>query len=392
MTTSTSHAAGRPVGDVVVVGAGIIGWSIAWRAATAGLQVTVIDPAPSSGASQVAAGMLAPVSEVVYGEEDLLSLTIAGARHWPAFVHELEAASGTDVGYRPAATLLVGADASDVAALRDLMTFQQSLGLDVEPLSSRASRQREPLLSPRIAGGVLAASDHHVDPRRVMDALQTAAERAGVVLRRVRAETITYQQGTVTGVGLEDGRHLAAGQVVLAAGTRSPALAAGLEDVAVPVRPVKGELLVLGPRPDSEIPRGTVRGLVHGRSVYLVPRSDGRLVVGATQQERPGDTTVTAGGVRRLLDDAAALVPAIDELEVLETLAGARPGTPDNRPLVGPSGLDGLLLATGHHRHGVLLAPVTATSIVALLTGRTPPPPILVADPRRETVRVGAGS
>jgi glycine oxidase len=373
--------------DAIVVGGGLIGLACAWRAAEAGLAVTVVDDAPGSGASHVAAGMLAPVTEVTYGEEDLLRLAIASARRWPAFAADLEAAAGVDVGYRQLGTLLVGATADDTRVLDDLHRFQRALDLDVERLRSRACREREPLLSPRVRGGLLAREDHQVDPRRVVEALLAAAAAAGVSFRRDRVAGIEVGGGRVRGVTLSDGTSVATPRVLLAAGCWSGRIGGLPQEARPPVRPVKGQLLRLRSTDGDPVLSASVRGLVHGRGVYLVPRGDGRLVVGATQEERGFDTTVTAGAVRELLDDAAAIVPGVDELELVEVLAGLRPGTPDNGPLIGRTAVAGLVLATGHHRNGVLLTPVTADAVAALLTGGEPDPVVAVADPRRPGVR-----
>lgn len=376
--------------DVIVVGGGLIGLSVAWRSSVAGLRVAVIDDAPGSGASHVAAGMLAPVTEVAYGEEPLLKLGIASAQRWPSFAAELEAAAGTSVGYRADGTLLVGADGDDVRALEELQGFQLELGLDVERLTARRCREREPLLSPRVRGGLLAADDHQVDPRATMAALLRACDEAGVERIADRVAAIEHDGRRVHGVRLVSGRTVTAPQTVVCAGWWSGSIEGLPDGVAPPVRPVKGQLVVLrGVEPDGVV-TATVRGLVHGRSVYLVPRADGRLVVGATQEERGPETTVTAGGVRQLLDDAATIVPGIDELELVETLAGLRPGTPDNRPIIGRASMEGLLFAAGHHRHGVLLAPVTADAIAALLAGGEPDRTVAVARPERDSIRRAA--
>ncbi|MFA9429965.1 glycine oxidase ThiO [Egicoccus sp. AB-alg2] len=375
--------------DVLVVGGGLIGLSIAWRAALAGRRVTVVDDRPGEGASGVAAGMLAPVTEAAYGEQALLALTVASARRWPTFAADLEAAADTSVDHRQEPTLLVGHDRDDVTSIEELAAFQRDLGLDVERLTARACRQVEPLLHPRVRGGVLARDDHRVDAQRVVSALLTACAAAGVDVDRRRAVHLEHDGRRVEGVTLDDGTRLASTTVVLAAGTWSADLA-GIPDAArPPVRPVKGQLLVL--RADDPLalrPTVTVRALVRGRPVYLVPREDGRLVVGATQEERGFDTTVTAGAVRQLLDDAVEVLPVVDELTVEDVRAGLRPGTPDNRPLVGPTGLDGLLVATGHHRHGALLAPLTADVVVAHLDGGDPGVDPAVLDPRRFAAEV----
>lgn len=369
--------------SVVVVGGGLIGLASAWRAAERGLDVTVVDDAPGSGASGVAAGMLAPVTEVTYGEEELLRLGIASAQRWAGFASDLAEAAERPVAYRSDGTLLVAHDDDDRRALDDLAGFMADLDLDVERLRSRQCRQREPLLHPRIRGGVLAHGDHSVDPRQVLAALEVAADRAGVTLRRDRVAAVEHHDGRVTGVRLEDAEVVPASQVVLAAGVWSGRIDGLPAEVVPPVRPVKGQVLRLR-SPDEHLRLGgAVRGLVRGRSVYLVPREDGEVVVGATQEERGFDTEVTAGGVRELLDDAVRLVPGIDEFALVDAVAGLRPGTPDNRPLLGRTALDGLVLATGHFRNGVLLTPVTAEVVADVLVGAVPDPVAEVADPAR---------
>jgi glycine oxidase len=374
-------------GHLLVVGSGLIGLAVAWRAAQAGLQVTLVDPAPAAGASSVAAGMLAPVTEVHHGEEPMLALTIAGARRWPGFAAALEDATGRSVGYEPAGTLLVAFDGDDRRALDDLHGFQQQLGLEVERLRSRDCRAREPLLSPRVRGGLLAHDDHQVDPRRVIAALFAGCRDLGV--RTVHDEVVRIEHGggRVRGAVLAEGPRIEADAVVVATGASLRRLE-GLPPGTLPtIRPVKGQILRLRAPEGEPSLSGTVRGLVQGRPVYLVPRRDGELVVGATQEELGHDRRVTAGGVRELLDAAATLVPGIDEFTLVETSVGLRPGTPDNRPVVGPTAVEGLLVATGHHRGGVLLAPITADAVTALLVGDDPPPEMAVADPARPSLR-----
>jgi glycine oxidase len=378
--------------QVIVVGGGLIGLATAWRAAQAGLEVTLVDPAPGSGASHVAAGLLAPVTEVHYGEEELLRCNIAGARRWPGFAAALEEATGHEVGYQQGGTLLVGFDADDHRVLDELHRFQEELGLDVDRLRSRDCRTREPMLTPRIRGGLFARGDHHVDPRKVTAALVDACRAAGVRFVPGEVARVEHDGHRVTGVGLHDGGHVDARQIVLAAGAAAAGID-GLEpSLVLPVRPVKGQILRLRSRDGYQLLSVAVRGIVQGRNIYLVPRRDGEVVVGATQEELGHDTAVTAGGVRELLDAAAAIVPGIDELTLAETSAGLRPGTPDNRPLIGGTSLGGLVLATGHHRNGVLLTPITADAVVALLVGDEPPGEVAVADPRRAGIRPGGGA
>ncbi|HEV8372673.1 MAG TPA: glycine oxidase ThiO [Actinomycetota bacterium] len=361
----TQHGAA----DVVVVGGGVIGLGIAWRAAQAGIAVTVVDQAPGRGASWAAAGMLAPVTEVHYGEQPLLRLNLDAAASWPAFAAELEAASGRGIGYRRCGTLTVARDADDNAALDDLYRFQLRCGLQVERLRSRDCRRLEPGLAPGVRGGVLAAGDHQVDNRALVQGLLTACRRAGVALLAGRAAELLVDGERVVGVRLAGGERLAGGTVVLAAGCWSGGLR-GLAPGLLPgVRPVKGQLLHLRGPASEPLCQRNLRGL----EVYVVPRADGRVVVGATVEEQGFDTRVTAGAVHDLLRAALELLPDVAELELVETVAGLRPGSPDNAPLLGPAGQDGLVVATGHYRNGILLTPVTAASVAELLaTGKAP--------------------
>lgn len=360
--------------DVLVIGGGIIGLVTAWRAAQRGLATTVLDPAPGGGAAQVAAGMLAAVTELHHGEQTLLGLNLASARRYPAFAAELSELTGHSLGYRRCGTLSVALDADDRAHMRELHALQRQSGLSSEWLSGRECRRLEPMLAPGVRGGLRVDGDHQIDPRRLAAALVVACERTGVVLHRERAARLEVAGARATGAHTESGVFLGAGQTVLAAGSLSGHLEGVPEAVRPPVRPVKGQVLRLAvPGPYAPFLSRTVRAVVRGSHVYLVPRADGELVVGATSEEQGFDTTVTAGGVYELLRDAHELVPGITELPLTETRAGLRPGSPDNAPLLGPCGLDGLLMATGHHRNGVLLTPVTGDALAhALTTGELP--------------------
>jgi glycine oxidase len=368
----------RPV-DVLVVGGGIIGLGVAWRAAQRGLSVTVLDPDPGRGANRVAAGMLAPVTELRYGEEPLLRLGMASNERYAGFVAELEEASGLRTGYRACGTLAVALDADDRAELRELHAFQQRLGLESEWLSGRECRRLEPMLAPSVRGGLLVPGDHQVDPRRLGAALLAACRAAGVRLHPSRAVRLHTAGERVEGAVAEDGGVLTAGQTVLAAGGWSAELAPEL-----PVRPVKGQTVRLRMSgPYAGLLGRNVRAVVRGCHIYLVPREDGELVLGATVEERGFDTEVTAGGVYELLRDAHELVPALTELPLVETGAGLRPGSPDNAPLLGPASRPGLVAATGHHRNGVLLTPVTADLLAELLAAGEFPEPLRPFSPAR---------
>ena len=356
--------------DIVVAGGGVIGTAIAWRAATAGLDVVLVDPERGDAAALVAAGMLAPVSESMFGEDALLRLNLLAVRRFPAFAAELEERTGHLVGLRREGTLAVAYDPGDHAALLRLTEFRRSVGLDAAELDSRSIRRLEPFLTPEARGGALFAGDWSVDNRRYLAALREAAQAAG-------ARTVRDQVTAVTGTGVRlAGRSgetgLSCGTTVVAAGFASAGIDGLPGRLAGVVRPVKGQLLRLRlPAAMPPVLSHTVRAVVRGTDVYLVPRADGELVVGATQEERGPDRTVTAGAVHDLLRDAVSVLPVLSELELAETCAGLRPGTPDNGPVVGPAGA-GLLLATGHYRNGILLSAVTADAAVAWLTGQPP--------------------
>ncbi|GAB2464554.1 glycine oxidase ThiO [Jatrophihabitans fulvus] len=355
--------------DVVVVGAGVIGSAIAWRCAQRGLSVAVVDAEPARGAWHTAAGMLAPVTELTYTETPLLRLNLDSVARWPGLADELTAEAELPIGFRTTGTLLVAWDAADLAGLRDLHAFAQRLGVTAEFLTGRELRSLEPQAAPGLPGGLLAPDDHSVDPRLLRAALVTAGGRRGV-----RFVTATATAVDRDGVTLDDGSRLAAGRVVLAAGAWSGLLA------AAPVRPVKGQTLRLR-LPGSPL-QHVLRGRVRGNPVYLVPRGDGRIVVGASTDEAGFDRTPRAGAVYELLRDAQCLLPEVAEAQLEEICTGLRPGSADNAPLIGER--DGVVLATGHYRNGVLLTPVTADGVADLLTTGSVPPVLVPFAPGRE--------
>lgn len=348
-----------PASDVAVIGGGIIGLAIAWRAAQRGLSVCVLERGElGAGASHVAAGMLAPVSEADAGELALLELGLRSARAWPAFAREL----GAEAGFRKSGALVVARGRDEAEALERELALRHDLGLEVQRLLPSAARRLEPALAPTVRLALDVPGDHCADPRAVMLALAQAALRAGVKLRTGCAvKRVEQRGGQVTGAGLAGGEVVRARHVVVAAGAWSGAID-GLP--RIPLRPVKGQIVRLrdpGHRPG----RGLLQRIVRFEGGYLVPRGDGRYVLGATMEERGFDTTVTAGGLYELLRDAGELVPGVHELAIEEISAGLRPATPDNAPVLGPSAeLEGLHWATGHHRNGILLAPVSAELVV----------------------------
>lgn len=357
-----------------MIGGGLIGLATAWRLAADGIQVTVCDPTPGSRTSAVAAGMLAPVTEVEYGEDELLALNLASVAAWPDFAEELETLTGLSAGLNRTGTLSVAYDVDDAAALRRLADYQRRLGLDVEELTGREARKREPLLAAGVSGGVWVPGDHSVDNRQAVAALLRATELTGVQLERQQVARVLTTGTTAVGVELEDRSTIRSTQIVAATGPWSAQLQGIPAELVPPVRPVKGEILRLRV-PEAYRPalHHTVRATARGFSVYLVPRPGGELVVGATTTELGYDIRVLAGGVFSLLRDARMVLPITDELELVETIAGLRPATPDNAPILGPSGLEGLLWATGHYRNGVLLTPITAQLIAdTVRTGQIP--------------------
>jgi glycine oxidase len=354
----------------IVIGAGVIGLSIAWRLAEAGCQVTVYDRGKAGrGASWAAAGMLAAAVETEPGEDALLPLALESQRLWPAFARELEVSTGISVEYRDEGTLVVALNRDDAATLRHSFEFQRRLGLDLDWLSAAEARRREPHLKPGIAAAVWSPNDHQVENRRLGRALIAACRNAGVALHEhCPVREVVIADGRVRGVETEHGRDIA-DVVVLAAGAWSRQIGGIPPARLPPVRPIKGQMLAL--QMDKAAP--LISHVIWVPNGYLVPRLDGRLVIGATVEERGFDEAPTAGGMLALIEGAWRALPAIEELPIAEIWVGFRPGSRDDSPMLGPSGIDGLVVATGHHRNGILLTPVTAQGISAyVLTGRLP--------------------
>jgi glycine oxidase len=357
---------------VAIIGAGVIGLGIAWRLAARGASVAVFDQgAAGAGASHAAAGMLAACAEAEPGEDALVTLGRESQARWPAFAAELQQGSGIDVGLRSEGTLVVALTADDQARLNHQLVFQQKLGLPLHWISAAETRRREPHLAGKLAGAVFSPEDHQVDNRKLAAALRIAAEAAGASINEHRpVSTISSRAGRVDGVVLADGTEVAAEVVVLAAGAWSRSIAGLAPELRPPVRPIKGQMLAL--RMDAAAP--LLNHVVWAPGAYLVPRRDGRLLVGATVEEKGYDTALTAGGLLTLLEAAWRAVPAVEELPIDEMWVGHRPGSRDDAPILGAGPIAGLVYATGHHRNGILLTPITADTVARLiLEGVTEP-------------------
>jgi len=366
---------------VIVAGAGVIGLATAWRSLVSGLDVTIVDPDPGGGASHVAAGLLTPVTDLTRHDDALLALCMESHRAYPAFVAALEADAGQDAGFHRGGFLDVAGDGAESAQLEDLRAFRASLGITAEPLTAAECRRREPRLGPAVRAGLLAPDEGSIDPRRLTAALLAAVERRGGTLVRERVTEVLIDGERAHGLRLADGRELRGDRVLLTAGCWTHLLG-GLPPGTVPeIRPVKGQVLRL----HAETPylRHTVRAWLAGTSLYLAPRADGDLVVGATYEERGYDTTPTAEGLSHLLGGLRALLPGSGHLAFTSTRVGLRPGSPDGLPVIGATEVPDLLVAAGHFRIGIGLAPVTAAAMTRLLVDGTLPEVARPYTPRR---------
>jgi glycine oxidase len=349
---------------LAIIGAGVVGLGIAWRLAGRA-DVVVFDRGKAGmGASHAAAGMLAACCEAEPGEEDLIALGRDSQARWPGFAEELKRVSGIDVELRDEGTLVLALTADDAASIAHHLEFQQKLGLPLEWINAAATRKRESHLAGKIAGALFSPQDHQVDNRKLAEALRVAATNAGVEIREHHpVKEISVAGGRATGVVLEDGTSFSADAVVLAAGAWSRSIAGLPPDRRPPVRPVKGQMLALRMDPAAPL----LNHVLWAPGAYLVPRRDGRLIVGGTVEEKGFDETITAGGMLTLLEAAWRAIPAIEELPIDEIWVGHRPGSRDDAPILGRGPLESLFYATGHHRNGILLAPVTAGAMARLI-------------------------
>jgi glycine oxidase len=358
--------------DLAVVGAGVIGLAVGWQAAQRGLKVIVLERGRQAAkqTSSVAAGMLAPISETLATEVPLMRLGLASVQAYPEFIEDLTEATGMDTGYLRCGTLLAARDGDEAEALGREFALRERFGLSVHRLRASEARRMEPALAPTLRLALDVPDDHAIDPRKLTAALGVAFTRAGGELRTdAPVAELSVAGERVTGVRLAGaGERVTAEHVLVAAGVWSQDLDGLTDEARVPIHPVKGQILRLH---DPSGP-GLLTRVVRFTGGYLVPRGDGRYVLGATMEERGFDTTVTAGAVFELLRDAFELVPSVTELVIDELSAGLRPATPDNLPAIGPGARAGLHWATGHFRHGILLTPITARIALAGITGEDP--------------------
>lgn len=355
--------------DVAIVGAGIIGLATAWRAARAGLEALVIERrAVGAGATPVAAGMLAPAGEAQWGQGPLTEACAAAAALWPEFATELEGGSGVDIGYSPCGALHVAMDRDEAAELKRRLPLVHEVDPAAEWCLASRCREHEPGLAPGSGPGILIEHEAAVDTRRLLDGLREASLAAGArLIEGEEPAELRTEAGAVAGLRLVSGAEVKAPRVVIAAGAWSGGLAWLPREVRPQIRPVKGEVLRL------RAPAPLARHIVHTERVYVVPRSSGEVVVGATMEDTGFDTTVKAGAVHELLREAYRVLPDVAECEFVEAAAGLRPASADGAPYLGETEIPGLHLACGHYRNGILLAPLSAEATIAGLTGVGPP-------------------
>ncbi len=415
----------KTINTIAIVGGGVTGLAIGWQLAKRGCSVTVFERHQiGGGASWAAAGMLAAQAEAEPGEESLHRLLLAGQQIWPTFAAELEAEAEIEIGYRQEGTLLVAVNRDEQERLRSQLTYQQAQGLDLTWLSGYEVRQKEPYLSRHVVGALYSPQDHQVDNRLLVQALKQVYLKVGGQLQEgASVQDLIVVDGQVNGLILksqpltEDRKAdpqadpladpqtnpqadlavgcetvFAADTVVITtgawAGSRSPLA----KWVDLPVRPIKGQMLAVQMPADQIL----TEHVIWGEDVYLVPRRDGRLLIGATVEEKGFETQITVGGLLDLLKQAWTILPGLYDMPMIETWAGLRPGSPDDAPILGKTSIEGLYVATGHHRNGILLCPLTAYAMSDLIVTNAWPQ---VCDsftlqrfhPDRERVAVGAG-
>jgi glycine oxidase len=352
--------------DVIVVGGGVIGCSIAWRLAQSGLKVTVFERGRvGCEASRAAAGMLSPQGEAL-GPGPFFEFCLRSRTMYRAFAEELTEASGIDVQYKDDGTLFVVIEGEDGEAKTDWASWQFEAGLPLEYVSADDLRRLEPAVTELATRAIFLPEEHQVENRRLMDALEAAMKRADVeLIEGADVSALQFERARVTGV-VSAGQRFDAGVVIVAAGTWSSQL---LEPLGLDVKviPARGQMISVRSNPCP------IKRVLHSSKVYVVPRNDGRLLIGATVEYEGFNKSVTAGAINSLLSAAVELIPSIADFAVDEMWCGLRPDTIDHLPIIGASGVDNLVLATGHFRNGILLAPITSASVAELINSNRQP-------------------
>ncbi len=369
--------------DVLVIGGGMIGCAAALALAEKSFKTAVIERGPldpvgrGPEGSSAAAGILGAQLEGLHGDNPLSRLCLLSRDRYPAWIAGITDRSGRDVELRPAGVTRVAFDAASLRAVEADAAWQARAGYRVEHLDAAAVRAIEPALASDVHGAVRFPDDHRIDPPALMAALRLAAVTAGVIFRDgATVSRVVMRDGRATGVILADGTVIAADTVVIAAGSWSSLIG----DTSLPpdaVQPARGQIIEL------HVDASVVRGVLEAADCYLSPRDDGRLLLGSTVELVGFREGATAGAVRDLLNAAIRLVPGLHDATINRTWAGFRPRTHDDMPLIGTVGIEGLVIATGHFRNGVLLAPITGEIVAALLTGGALPVDIAPFDPRR---------
>lgn len=355
--------------DIAIVGGGVIGLACAFELARRGKSVTILErEQPGFGASTVAAGMLTPSFEVELTPQSVVELQLDSLSRYPQFAREVEAAGGVSCGYRDEGSLWVSRHRDDELELDHILTIQQERGLPARRLTGREVRQIEPYVSPRAVGGLLVESDHQVDSRKLVPALCAACDAVGVDIQvQTGVSSVEPAAGTLE-LTLDRGgteSTLRAGQVLLAAGVwLEEGLITPLPKIGM--RPIKGQIVHLQGQP-------LVRHVIRNSDVYMIPRDGGRLLIGATEEEQGFDMNPTAGGTLDLLRFGFEVLPGIYDLNVTEIDVGLRPTFHDHMPVLGPTTTEGIFMASGHYRGGVLLAPATAHWMAEIMmSGQVP--------------------
>ena len=368
---------------VAIIGAGTIGLSTAVTLAAAGHQVTVIDPQPVSGATYHAGGMLAPAAEVVYQQDPLFPLMQAAGQWYPELVQLVEQHTDVPTGHQLQGTLVVAADRADAQHLSELMDYQVAHGMSVERITTREARKEEPALSPRLAGAVSIPGDHQVFPRQFSAAMQDAARNLGVRFVEDTAVEIAGDSVVLESGDTKTGNIVKAEQIVLANGLGAAAVRGWYEgEMPLQLRPVYGDILRLSvPKHLQPLVTKVIRGFVEDRPIYVIPRADDTVAIGATSRE-DGRAEPRVSGVYDLLRDAIRVVPGVEECDLLEATAGARPGTPDDLPYLGRIN-DRIVVSTGYFRHGILLTSLAAKITGEIIEGEQPSIDIEACSPLR---------